>query len=166
MSSWCFQKTLKLVAYFNKGAPWHGWNYSKYICFACRVLAFLKSWMHEHLKNHWNSIGNTTNAATRMELFNTPVFYCRALAFLKSRIHADFKKHCISNVISTNVLIHVDGVIQNTYEFLACFHTFELMLTSDFRKYWYFSRRTQKHERDSRWRQRVCVQFRLTCTLV
>ena len=62
MNSWCIEKTLKFVAYFNKSAPCHRWSYWN-LLFCLGFLTFLKSWIHKNLRNHWNSIGNTRNAA-------------------------------------------------------------------------------------------------------
>ena len=76
----------------------------------------MNSWKSKKsLKFHWKY--KKRWSVTFMELFKKHVFYCRVLAFLKSWIRDDFKKHWIYIVISIELLIHLDGVIQNACDF-------------------------------------------------
>ena len=99
-------------------------------------LTFLKSWIHKNLRNHWNSIGNTRNAAPS-----------HRWSYSKNRCFIVVFFHCWNHefmLICKNVVFQMK--FQQLCSFMSmelfkkainscrCLNTFELMLTSDFRK--------------------------------
>ena len=125
---------LNLANLYN--APCHGWSYWKYLYFACVFSHVWNHVSHKNLRNHWNSIGNTRNAA-HWHQWN----YSKNLCFIAVLFH--FWNHEFM-LICKNVVFQMK--FQQFCSFMSVelfkkamnswrvFNTFELVLTSDFRK--------------------------------
>ena len=56
-------KNIEIRCVFQQKCSLSSMELSKIPLFCFGFLTFLKSWIHKNLRNHWNSIGNTRNAA-------------------------------------------------------------------------------------------------------
>ena len=56
-------KNIEIRCVFQQKCSLSSMELLKIPLFCSGFLTFLKSWIHKNLRNHWNSIGNTRNAA-------------------------------------------------------------------------------------------------------